>query len=365
MVVVYTVMNAGLCDGMPVNYTSSPTSDSTGNPKLLCTTQSPDGDLPNLDSFYTPSPTLDAAETVQQQQHPSHILPALNTAAAIQTYPQIHSASSSTPSMLATPPNTAGVDHEEYTYQGSPGSCGAVHVPALSARSSDTSPRSWSSPDLQQLNYPPGYYQISKGHDFPSYGGPQPVIAAEDSFSAQPSMDACAYGVSVSDSPLPGDIKHDPDTTMGQEAPDMTPDHTNSVMSADSPLPKHEYSNTYPYDEGGGHGGDMPHPHQSDHHGMPEEDELAKGEVPYAKLIEKAFLSKDSRSMTLQELYQWFRDNTEKGRSQGKGWQNSIRHNLSMNKVSTTSYAYMNISFFFSFSFLFLSYSTRHIFTLG
>ncbi|KAK7934777.1 sequence-specific DNA binding protein [Apiospora marii] len=334
-------MNAGLCDGMPVNYTSSPTSDSTGNPKRLCTTQSPDGDLPNLDSFYTPSPTLDAAETVQQHQHPSHILPTLNTAAAIQTYPQIHSASSSTPSMLATPPNTAGVDHEEYTYQGSPGSCGAAHVPALSARSSDTSPRSWSSPDLQQLNYPPGYYQISsKGHhDFPPpYGGSQPAIATEDAFSvsaaAQPSMEGCggAYAVSVSDSPLPGDIKHDPDTIMGQDAPDMTPDHTDSVMSADSPLPKHEYSSnsSYPYDEGVGLvAGDIPHPH----HGVPEEDELAKGDEPYAKLIEKAFLSKDSRSMTLQELYQWFRDNTERGRSETKGWQNSIRHNLSMNKA--------------------------------
>ncbi|KAK8047073.1 Fork-head transcriptional regulator [Apiospora saccharicola] len=307
-------MNAGLCDGVPVNYTSSPTSDSTGNPKRLCTTQSPDGDLPNLDSFYTPSPTLDAAETVQQQQHPSHILPTLNTAAAIQTYPQIHSASSSTPSMLATPPNTAGVDHEEYTYQGSPGSCGAAHVPALSARSSDTSPRSWSSPDLQQLNYPPGYYQISKGHDFP---------LTEDPSRPSPPR-----------TPFPHSRwkPHDPDTTMGQDAPDMTPDHTDSVMSADSPLPKHEYSNSYPYDEGG-NGGDMPHSHQPDHHGMPEEDELAKGDEPYAKLIEKAFLSKDSRSMTLQELYQWFRENTERGRSDGKGWQNSIRHNLSMNKA--------------------------------
>ncbi|KAK8856287.1 hypothetical protein PGQ11_012199 [Apiospora arundinis] len=331
MVVVYSVMNSGLCDGMPVNYTSSPTSDSTGNPKRLCTTQSPDGDLPNLDSFYNPSPTLDATETVQQQQHqhPSHILPTLNTAAAIQTYPQIHSASSSTPSMLATPPSTAGVDHEEYTYQGSPGSCGAAHVPALSARSSDTSPRSWSSPDLQQLNYPPGFYQISKGQDFPPYGGPQPVIAtAEDSFPTQP-METCAY--SASNSPLPGDYgKNDPTSTMSQEAPGMTPDHADSVMTPDSPLPKHEYNCSYPYEEDGG-GGDMPNLHHPDQDEAMDDDELAKGDESYAKLMERAFKSRPNLAMTLQELYQWFRENTERGRSETKGWQNSVRHNLSMN----------------------------------
>ncbi|KAK6833873.1 hypothetical protein PG987_008567 [Apiospora arundinis] len=333
MVVVYSVMNSGLCDGMPVNYTSSPTSDSTGNPKRLCTTQSPDGDLPNLDSFYNPSPTLDATETVQQQQHqhPSHILPTLNTAAAIQTYPQIHSASSSTPSMLATPPSTAGVDHEEYTYQGSPGSCGAAHVPALSARSSDTSPRSWSSPDLQQLNYPPGFYQISKGQDFPPYGGPQPVIAtAEDSFPTQP-METCAY--SASNSPLPGDYgKNDPTSTMSQEAPGMTPDHADSVMTPDSPLPKHEYNCSYPYEEDGG-GGDMPNLHHPDQDEAMDDDELAKGDESYAKLMERAFKSRPNLAMTLQELYQWFRENTERGRSETKGWQNSVRHNLSFRKT--------------------------------
>ncbi|KAK7967678.1 forkhead domain-containing protein [Apiospora aurea] len=289
-------MNSGLCDGMPVNYTSSPTSDSTGNLKRLCTTQSPDGDLPNLDNFYAPSPTLDAAETVQQQQHPSHILPALNTAAAIQTYPQIHSAPSSTPSMLATPPIP-------------PVWTTKTHVPALSVRSSDTSPRSWSSPDLQQLNYPPGYYQISKSQDFPPYGGhPQPAIATgEDSFSTQP-METCSS--SVSDSALPEGIKNDPDTIMGQDAP-APPTRTTKVTMGARCLT----------------------PHQPDHQGLPAEEDLARGDEPYAKLIERAFLSRENHSMTLQELYQWFRDNTERGRSETKGWQNSIRHNLSMNKA--------------------------------
>lgn len=56
-------------------------------------------------------------------------------------------------------------------------------------------------------------------------------------------------------------------------------------------------------------------------------------EEPYAKLIYRALMSAPNHSMVLQEIYQWFRDNTTKGSSDTKGWMNSIRHNLSMNAV--------------------------------
>ncbi|KAM3067559.1 hypothetical protein ACMFMG_000125 [Clarireedia jacksonii] len=55
---------------------------------------------------------------------------------------------------------------------------------------------------------------------------------------------------------------------------------------------------------------------------------------PYAKLIYRALMSAPNHSMVLQEIYRWFRENTSKGSSEGKGWMNSIRHNLSMNAVS-------------------------------
>jgi hypothetical protein len=58
-------------------------------------------------------------------------------------------------------------------------------------------------------------------------------------------------------------------------------------------------------------------------------------EPPYAQLIYRAFLSTPRQAMTLQEIYQWFRENTDKGKSTNKGWQNSIRHNLSMNQAFT------------------------------
>ena len=63
----------------------------------------------------------------------------------------------------------------------------------------------------------------------------------------------------------------------------------------------------------------------------------SKAELPYAQLIYKAFMSTPNKAMTLQDIYQWFRENTEKGKSDTKGWQNSIRHNLSMNHVSSPS----------------------------
>lgn len=64
------------------------------------------------------------------------------------------------------------------------------------------------------------------------------------------------------------------------------------------------------------------------------QDPDAKLDEPYAKLIYRAFMSRPDRAMTLQDIYQWFRDNTTKAVSEKGGWQNSIRHNLSMNAVS-------------------------------
>lgn len=66
----------------------------------------------------------------------------------------------------------------------------------------------------------------------------------------------------------------------------------------------------------------------------------SKADEPYAQLIYKAFMSRQDKSMTLQDIYQWFRENTDKTKSEGKGWQNSIRHNLSMNGVRDSPSTY-------------------------
>ena len=56
---------------------------------------------------------------------------------------------------------------------------------------------------------------------------------------------------------------------------------------------------------------------------------------PYAQLIYRALKSVPSHRMVLKDIYEWFEKNTDKAKNNSsKGWQNSIRHNLSMNGVS-------------------------------
>lgn len=67
------------------------------------------------------------------------------------------------------------------------------------------------------------------------------------------------------------------------------------------------------------------------------EDEPIDKEQPYAQLIYRALLDAPDHTMVLRDIYDWFRRYTDKAtHSETKGWQNSIRHNLSMNGVSLT-----------------------------
>ncbi|KAL6253084.1 hypothetical protein RBB50_000804 [Rhinocladiella similis] len=64
------------------------------------------------------------------------------------------------------------------------------------------------------------------------------------------------------------------------------------------------------------------------------EDEEPFDDKPYAMLIYDALKQAPGHRMMLKDIYEWFRHNTTKPQESGsKGWQNSIRHNLSMNKA--------------------------------
>lgn len=371
-------MHSNHCDGLPVSY---PASDSTGsNPRRNCTTQSPEssGDYSNLDDFYGPSRALQqVAETSQpphsaalhqtahhhQQQpqyhhhhhhHHNHLPPAINT--ATQTYtlpPQIRSAvstSSSSQGMWPTPPATACEDFDDYTCQDSPtattaaaaAASGVAPFASFSTRSSATSPTSWPSPDSQQLAFHQSVWktqhEILPVYDIGICTANMPI---EDRFHQQMTLSPYAnpnfFSTSNSSSShhntSTGSIV-DPDSFMTAEAPGMTPDMADSAMSDRSPSPqlKHEFSGGigYPFEE-------EEVPPQSGgvkSEAEQEVDEANKVEEPYAQLIYRAFMGRERHAMTLQEIYQWFRDNTDKTNTENKGWQNSIRHNLSMNKVS-------------------------------
>ena len=65
----------------------------------------------------------------------------------------------------------------------------------------------------------------------------------------------------------------------------------------------------------------------------PEQMEDTTGE-PYARLIYRALKGAPGHRMVLKDIYNWFEMYTDKARDpKSRGWQNSIRHNLSMNGV--------------------------------
>jgi hypothetical protein len=71
--------------------------------------------------------------------------------------------------------------------------------------------------------------------------------------------------------------------------------------------------------------------------GTGDNKEERPGHPPYSVLIYQALKEAPGNKLQLQSIYSWFEANTDKARDpNAKGWQNSIRHNLSMNAVTLT-----------------------------
>lgn len=59
--------------------------------------------------------------------------------------------------------------------------------------------------------------------------------------------------------------------------------------------------------------------------------DLAKPPFSYASLIAQALLAAKDRKLTLNQIYDWIMEKYPYYQSENSGWQNSIRHNLSLN----------------------------------
>ncbi|RYP67736.1 hypothetical protein DL771_007069 [Monosporascus sp. 5C6A] len=325
-------MHTNYYDGAPASY--SPPLMITD--QKACTTQSTgcSTDVSCVDSIYTTSPPLPPAETTQPPQQSSLPLPqaplhqqALGTfvfGTALQTYqhPQIHSVASAQ-GMWPTPPATSCDDFDNYSYHGSPMSStnyGIQPVPACSTRSSVNSPRTWSSPDAPQLNLAPATWKTTD--QFSTL----PLIGAQEQHenAFQQRLLASSYAGAI----YGGGNLDSTDGVTIQESPPMLTD----VSEADGGFSPPDINSPHVTGDVGDNYQLMDDDDTAHFPGAASEGEdAAKADEPYAQLIYRAFMSTERRAMTLQDIYQWFRDNTDKAKGENKGWQNSIRHNLSMN----------------------------------
>ncbi|KAL8850605.1 MAG: hypothetical protein Q9221_004475 [Calogaya cf. arnoldii] len=122
-----------------------------------------------------------------------------------------------------------------------------------------------------------------------------------------------------------------------------TPERSGPYLASDLPGVQEEFEGS-PFGREFSCKPRFPSPRESQYpHTLDEGDQQADGtndeldedgsvnSEPYAQLIFKALRSAPGHKMVLKDIYQWFEKHTNKARSGSKGWQNSIRHNLSMN----------------------------------
>ncbi|KPM45916.1 hypothetical protein AK830_g566, partial [Neonectria ditissima] len=290
-----------------------------------------------MDAYYTPSPTaeqesphlpeagsLPLASTLYQAQQHSLSTHSPSGLASMTSHPQyLHRSHQTWPS---PPPGSEEFDN--YSYRSSP-TCASSQT---GYDPSPVSPRTWPSPHqpLQQPtdSFTQQYQQDSFSNvqiGTPTSTGSFPVCGSQVLTPYTGSLNRCfesdidglgrdqSSPGGISDVPVgalscaPSPTEYPSDTSLYM-APtnkdDASLGEAKTVPSSDENLETKEASQPAP---------------------------AAKAGEPYAQLICRALRSRPDYSMTLQEIYQWFRDNTDKTEVMGKGWQNSIRHNLSMN----------------------------------
>ncbi|RFU73578.1 forkhead domain-containing [Trichoderma arundinaceum] len=238
-----------------------------------------------------------------------------------------------------SPPLGPGDIQSRISFQDSP-ICGSAHLPCYT--DSPTSPGGWSSGSRCPPLTVPCHSQISgdqpfvrfctpmSGRDLPSQHSDMSTPYAEsfhpesdvemtaDLKISMPSYDGMANSSAVPDSssvgsPSPDGLQAETPASLVAPKIELVDNHDAELLESILAAPSSAAPSTA-----------EPIPASSV---KPDE----RADEPYAKLIYKALMSRPDYTMTLQELYQWFRENTSKANNEKGGWQNSIRHNLSMN----------------------------------
>jgi hypothetical protein len=257
-----------------------------------------------------------------QHQGPHHFASMANSQRYVTSPQDIWSAS----------PSAQAEEFDNYSYRASP-TCRSIHA---SYAQSPLSPRTWSPPG--QLAYrggPPRYLPHPQQAYNPLriYTQEQPnnchglSSSCETSFHQSIDPESVNMGYHTESPAMVSDLpEHPAALSIRSTSPGEPPSTISIGPSTVSPY-QMEYS--------GGHAEDdltSPMSASDADNGVQADGSKAQHE-PYAQLIYKALMSRPSHIMKLQEIYQWFEENTDKS-EKNPGWKNSIRHNLSMNAVS-------------------------------
>ncbi|KAI5865832.1 hypothetical protein GGS23DRAFT_616947 [Durotheca rogersii] len=317
-------MQTNFDDGLPVNF--APHYSPLGpRPNRSAQAAARLADLTTIDTYYIQPPSLGVGETTQHRhpqssQSPDLYGPPLNTSLPSYQPSILQVPTSSSQGIWATPPSTTCEveDIERCSFRGSPAS-GVGGIPPGARGSvgpSIASSESWS-PSTQQLSFHGSFLS-------------DPSMNSE--YTVQPHAPE-QYEQDVADQTASLSLYGDPSIAVTndhnaihsvQAAPNDVPHSSPQPISQHQTQVKEGLGAEYSINSGN-------EPHEPARAGQQNADDVARTEEPYAVLIHRAFMSRETHAMTLQELYQWFRENTDKGKSENKGWQNSIRHNLSMN----------------------------------
>ena len=316
-------MRVNTSDGLPVSYSQGfASSDKRG-----CATQSTavggSEKASAVGQLFTPSPRMSFDETSsynpRSQPPQPYTTPSTFGApsAALQTYPHPDPQASLAREVWPTPP---AEDYEDYSLKNSPMSSNSV----LQGARND-SPQRWSSQEDQRLKLPMAPWR-SPNHFIPCSDSFDPSMSHDGLF--QPQLTSSASSSFIGDVFSTSGLDN-ADGFMA-EVPPMMPDVPGEPFAftppSESPQIKQELVRA--------------HAHNREPAARLQPSALGRGAVsrtdsePYAKLIYRALMNTPDKTMSLQDLYQWFRDNTIRGKASSKGWQNSVRHNLSMNKVN-------------------------------
>ncbi|KAF4990080.1 hypothetical protein FGRMN_8699 [Fusarium graminum] len=332
-------------DGQPSSYTNtipghgqqSPClSELTGMESYYALSSGPQDQSPHLSSTGPLSlgSTLSQRQDNQQQlSHPTHDATAYNSMSSGFHYPP-----RSHHQVWPSPPPGPD-DYDNYSYQSSPSSGSA---PMSCYNPSPISPRTWSSPDFPLSQPSESIHQQSQQNPYHNLR-----ICTPTSIEGYP-----VRGPRVL-TPFTGSCMHqgfdnEIDGLPHNYSPTTIPSSSAGALSCTS-SPKQPLLGAPMHMEAKRKlsPGEPEYPaspdEQLDAKDCKGEAVGAKTEEPYAKLLYRALMSAPEYAMTLQEIYQWFRENTDKDvkkentpKRPGKnaeGWQNSIRHNLSMNKA--------------------------------